>query len=172
MRDRDIGKLMAEEMNLEPFVEAYPLITGRSIEITGRGESPDFESLIEGKPFGIELTEIHNCHDAGDYLAEVSQIASKKSVSYGRHGHFATRPIILVCHSEELPFYDVQWELEALAYWDDFDQLGFAEIWLMDLADTYYSAQDPRRPAYLFGLTPQSWRGFHRYGSYDRKPFG
>jgi hypothetical protein len=33
LRDRDIGKLMVEEMNLEPFVEAFSLFTGRSIEI-------------------------------------------------------------------------------------------------------------------------------------------
>lgn len=172
MRDRDIGKLMVEEMNLEPFVESFPLITGRRVEITDRGESPDFEALIDGKRVGIELTEVRDHGDIGDFLSEVYRIASKKAASYRQHGHFDTRPIILVCHSDELPFYDVQQELESLAYWDDFDQLGFVEIWLMDLADAYYSAQDPRRPADLFGLTPEAWRGFHRYGGYDRKPFG
>jgi hypothetical protein len=90
------------------------------------------------------LTEIRDHHEVGDYLAEVFRMASKKSVSYSQHGHFFTRPIMLVCHSDELPFYDVQQELEALAYWDDFDHLGFTEVWLMDLADAYYSAQDPR----------------------------
>ncbi|UHD45478.1 hypothetical protein LUX29_21225 [Aureimonas altamirensis] len=172
MRDRDVGKLMVEEMHLESFVDAFPLVTGRVIEITDRGESPDFEALIEGEPIGIELTEIRDLDDAGDYLAEVYRIASKKSASYAKHGHFDARPIILVCHSDALPFHDFRGQLEAQAYWDDFDNLGFAEIWLMDLSDAYYSAQDPRRPADLFGLKPEAWRGFQRYGSYDRKPFG
>lgn len=167
-----MGKLMVEEMHLESFVEAFPLVTGRTLEITDRGESPDFEALIDGEPIGIELTEIRDHDAAGDYLAEVYRIASKKSASYAQHGYFDARPIILLCHSDELPLYDAQRQLAALAHWEDFDQLGFAEIWLMDLGDAYYSAQDPRRPADLFALAPEPWRGFHRYGSYGRKPYG
>jgi hypothetical protein len=71
-----------------------------------------------------------------------------------------------------MPFYDVRHQLESSMNWEDFDGLGFSEIWLMDLADAYYSAQDPRRPADLFSLKPLAWLGFHRYGYHDRKPFG
>lgn len=171
VRDTDIGKRMVEEMNLEAFVDSYPLVTGRSLEIIGGGEAPDFEALIDGVPMGLELTEIRDADDPDDYLAEVFRIADKKASSYRRHGSFASRPIMLVCHSDGLPFFDFQ-DAMSHTYWEDFDLLGFAEIWLMDLSAAYYSAQDPRRPADLFGLTPKQWRGFHRIGMKDRKPFG
>jgi hypothetical protein len=172
MRDSDIGKMMAEEINLEPFVDAFPLITGRYIEIIGRGESPDFEALVDGDPIGIELTEIRYQAEVDDYVAEVYRLASKKAKSYHRHQRFSARPIMLLCYSDKIPFFDAQRELEASIYWEDFDQLGFTEIWLMDLADAYFGARDPRRPADLFCLTPKKWRGFHRFGSWGRKPYG
>lgn len=171
MGDREAGKKMVEDIHLASFVEALPLVTCRSITITDSGESPDFEALIDGEPTGVELTEIRKV-SAEDYLHEVYRIASKKSVSYAQSGHFVGRPIILVCHSDTLPFYDLRGQLEALACWNDFSGLDFAEIWLMDLSEAYYSAWDPRRPADLFGLKPEVWRGFQRYGNHNRKPFG
>ena len=172
MRDIDSGKLAIEEMNLEPFLDCFPVITSRTAELVGRGESPDFEALVDGRPMGIELTEIRDCAEPSDYLAEVYRIAAKKAASFHTYARLATRPIMLLCHSDELPFYDFRSEMERLAFWDDFDPLGFAEIWLMDLSERYFSARDPRRPADLFGLVPARWRGFHRCGGHGRKPFG
>lgn len=171
MRDTDIGKLELEQMNLEPFLDAFPLITGRNLEIIDRSESPDFEAMIDGVAMGIELTEIR-ADDPDDYLSEVFRLADKKATSYRRAGVFEARPVMLLCHSGAMPFFDVRREMERQAFWEDYEQLGFAEIWLMDLSDAYYSAQDPRRPADLFGLAPEDWRGFHRAGMGDRKPYG
>jgi hypothetical protein len=79
---------MVEEINLEPFVDLFPLITSRRIEITGRAESPDFEGMADGKSFGVELTEIRDHEYTDEYLAEVFRIAAKKSASYSKHGDF------------------------------------------------------------------------------------
>lgn len=172
MRDIDIGKRMVEEMNLEPFLNAYPDVTGCSVEVAGKSESPDFEVLIDERPTGLELTEIRSCEDAYEYVDEVYRLASKKAKSYRSNGIFDERPVILLCYSDCFAFFDHQDEFSHAVVWDDFDSLGFSEIWLMDLSDTYFSSLDPRRPADLFGLAPEKWRGFHRIGFWDRKPYG
>jgi len=55
LRDIDIGKRISEEIALEPFIDVFPLITWRAIEIIGNSESPDFHALINGEPYGIEV---------------------------------------------------------------------------------------------------------------------
>jgi len=115
---------------------------------------------------------IRDQSDAGNYLEEVYRIALKKSTSYEKHGHFLTRPIILLCYSDCCPFFNAKGRFEAAAFWYDFGSLGFAEIWLMDLAEDYYSARDPRRPADLYGFKPVRWRGYRRFSISDRKSFG
>jgi hypothetical protein len=98
MNDYQIGKRMAEEMNLEAFTEAFPLATGRTIEIVDSGESPDFEALLDGTLVGLELTEIRNHDYPDDYLSEVFRLASQKSASFQRHERFKPRPIALLCY--------------------------------------------------------------------------
>jgi len=172
MRDTDIGKRISEETALEPFFESFPLITGRTIEIVGNGESPDFEIKIDDAPFGLEVTEIRDYDEENDYLVEVYRIAERKDKSYKRRKIFEKYSIVLLCFSDCFPFFDARRALERAVFWSDFDALSFSEIWLMDLADEYYSARDPRRPADLFGLKPERWRGYHRFDFGDRKPFG
>ena len=171
MNDAEIGKRLVEESVLDEFLRAYLKVARRVVEITGSGLSPDFEALIDGKPIGVELTEIRQTRDAYDYYDELARLVDKKARSHRQRG-LLTRPIILVCHSDRPPLYDIQDELGGRMFWQDFDKTGFAEIWLMDLSDEYWSAQDPRRPPDLFCVTPAKLRGFHRLGWWDRKPYG
>jgi hypothetical protein len=96
MRDRDRGKQMVEEMMMEPFLDSYPYLTGRTVEIISQGESPDFLAFIDGREMGIELTQIH-AETPGDYLDEVVRLVLKKEAIYDQHGVFL-RPTILACY--------------------------------------------------------------------------
>lgn len=100
MRDIDIGKREAERMALEPFGDAFPLLTGRSLEVLSQGESPDFEALVEGAPMGMELSEIRRMANGFDYMDEVTRLVARKGESYTRRGCFIPRPIMLVCYSK------------------------------------------------------------------------
>ena len=73
--------------------------------------------------------------------------------------------------AERPPLYEVENGIARMAL-EDFDTLGFAEVWFTDLSDEYFSARDPRKPADLFCVKPALFRGFHRFGDWDRKPFG
>ena len=104
------------------------------------------------------------------YVKEAWRISKKKDASYRRHGRFAM-PIIFIMFAERPPLHDLQHDIAESAL-EEFDGLGFAEVWFADLSDKYYGVRDPRRPADLFGVSPSGIRGFHRYGDWDRKPYG
>src|SRR5258708_40175073 len=96
MRDVDYGKKIAEEMTMESFLDAFPRVTGRSIEITDQGETPDFVALVDGRQTGIELTEIR-AGSPEDYVDEVGRLSLKKETTFEKMGGF-TRPTILLCY--------------------------------------------------------------------------
>ncbi len=172
MGENDWIKKEIESELLDAFVDSYRLITGRTIDEIEPSESPDFLSMIDGRRGGVEVAELRVDSDVDtyDYVAEAWRIAEKKHISYTRHRRF-TLPIILVLFARQPPLYEIQNHVAAMPL-EDFDGLGFSEVWFADLSDEYFSQRDPRRPADLFGVTPEEWRGFHRYGDWGRKPFG
>jgi hypothetical protein len=175
MNDKEYGKRLVEEMVLEQLLESFPTITGRSVTDEAEGAfpdatSPDFVIGLDGRAFGIELTEVRSVDDAWDYLEEASRLAWKKHYSYERRGLFRY-PIALVLHSNAVPLFDIERHLRACGT-DEFAGIGFTEVWSVDFSDAYYSAQDPRRPADMFCFKPEAWFGFHRIGWWDRKPYG
>lgn len=133
--------------------------------------SPDHIIGLDDKPFGIELTEIRDVEDAESYVAEAYRIAAKKSESYSRRGLFRF-PIALIMYSYDPPLFDIRKRLAAKVFQEDFEALGFSEIWAADFSDAYYSVRDLRRPADLFCFKPATHFGFRRGGMHDRKPFG
>ena len=169
MRDTDHGKRMVEEMTLQSFLEAYPRVTGNSVEVLEQSESPDFSVLINGSEIGVELTEIH-ASEPDDYIDGVLRLSSKKENIFERIGAFY-RPIILLCYGRHLPLFDIRTFLDETSNWIDLSKSKFSEIWLMDLSDNYYSVQDPRKPADLYCLSPSQLRGFYEIER-TRKPFG
>ena len=154
------------------FVDSYHLIAGRPIVSVEASESPDFLAEINDEPCGIEVSEIRmGCEpDPWEYVEEAWRIAKKKHISYTKHDRFAM-PIILVFFASQPPLYEFHEDLAEI-HLEDFDDLGFSEVWFADLSDEYFSCRDPRRPADLFGVSPEECRGFHRYGKWGRKPFG
>jgi hypothetical protein len=133
--------------------------------------SPDHIIGLDGKPLGVELTEIRDAEHAQGYVDEAYRLASKKSESYSRRDIFRF-PIALAIYSTTPPLFDLGKSLEATTFQPDFEALGFAEIWAADFSDAYYSPRDPRRPADMFCFKPAAWFGFHRIGDRNRKPYG
>ena len=157
---------------LDAFAESHTLITGRAFTEIKSGESPDFTAVMEERPIGLEVSELRLSDETPgwDYVAEAWRITEKKDASYRRRGRFAM-PIILIMFAERPPLYELQHEIAEQAL-EEFDGLGFAEVWFADLSEKYYGVRDPRRPADLFGVSPPAYRGFHRYGDWGRKPYG
>jgi hypothetical protein len=156
-------------MTIEPFLDSYPRVTGNKIEIVSQGESPDFVARINDRETGIELTEIR-AETPDAYIEEVIRLSGKKDEIFQRNGVFA-RPTILLCHGQRPPIYDMRGFLDGVPSWIDLTETKFAEIWLMDLSDEYYCAQDPRKPADLYCLAPANRRGLYETER-TRKPFG
>lgn len=156
----------AETGIADTFEAEFPTITGRRVEISSVGESPDRIALIDGIETGIELTAIH-AGSADDIIAEALRLAGKKHESYLRREIFTAQPIILLGHLDwpardvEGPaLYDVYEELAELIVPGDFAGFGFSEIWLMDDGPKYTSRRDPRAPADFFCFTPADSIGF------------
>ena len=97
-------------------------------------------------------------------------LALKKETSYDQRGVFS-RPTILLCYGDHPPIFDMLGFLDGSPSWADLTDSKFTEIWLMDLSDEYYSAQDPRKPADLYCLSPADLRGFYELPR-TRKPYG
>jgi hypothetical protein len=164
----DYGKRISEEMTSEIFESEFPRVTDRSVEVLSHGEAsqaPDCVAMIDGVEMGVELTAIHAA-DAGDVVAEVYRLSQKKSASYIPRGIFS-RPIILLCtldwpsrDVEGPALYDIYPDIEEMTVPDDFNALGFTEIWLMDAGVTYTSRKDPRCPADFFCFWPADKFGF------------
>lgn len=177
MRDTDIGKRMVEEMVLEQLLDSFPRITGRTLSEEWDGDfrrvegSPDFVVGVDGRALGIELAEVRDADDASSYYEEVSRLAWKKHESYARRGLF-TNPIALALHSKSPPLFDFRRELTSLIDANEFEFLGFIEVWAVDFSDAYFAPGHPFRAVDMFCLKPQATFGFHRLGDRDRKPYG
>ncbi len=175
--DSEKGKREIEQMVLDQFLDSFPIITGRTLtdEWSDHAEqvegSPDYIIGLDGRAFGIELTEIRDAGDVWDYIAEAYRLASQKSESYTRRGVFSF-PIALVTYSTTPALFDMRKALEREIVQADFDALGFSEVWAVDFSDAFYSAGHPLRRADMFCFKPIEWFGFRRIDDGDRKPYG
>ena len=175
--DKELGKREVEDDVLDQALDAFSSVAGWNVTDDWDGEavriegSPDAIVGRDGKPFGVELTEIRDAEDAESYIAEAYRLAEQKSASYSRRGLFKF-PIALAMYSNSPPLFEIKKRLAETVFQPDFEALGFAEIWAFDFSDEYYSARDPRRPADVFCFKPVALFGFARAGMGDRKPFG
>ena len=96
-----LGLREVETALADTFEAEFPIVTGRTVEISSAGESPDRIALVDGIETGVELTGIR-AGSAGEIIGEIMRISDRKGESYSRRGIFTTRPIIL------LPFCDSQ----------------------------------------------------------------
>jgi hypothetical protein len=177
MSDQERGKEMVEEIILEQVLDSFPIVTERTLTDEWDGEanqvegSPDFIIGLDGKPLGIELTEIRGVEDARDYVDEAYRLASKKDESYRRRGIFRF-PIALILYSKVPPICEIEGRLEWIICQEDFEQLGFSEIWAIDFSDAYYRPGQPLGGADMFCFKPEELFGFHGIGPAGRKPCG
>ncbi len=66
MSDQELEKKLVEEMELQPFLDEYRAITGRTLDIIERSERPDFICTRGSGPhLGLEL--VHVMEDPGLY---------------------------------------------------------------------------------------------------------
>jgi hypothetical protein len=56
--DALLARREVEDSVADVFEAEFLVVTGRSVEIVGRGESPDYEVLIDDVKTGLELTAI------------------------------------------------------------------------------------------------------------------
>src|SRR6516162_9292567 len=90
--DRELGKREAETDACEQILDTFSDVIGWNVTDEWEGDaeqvegSPDCIIGLDGKAFGIELTEIWDTEDAQSYLDEAYRIAAKKSESYSRRG--------------------------------------------------------------------------------------
>jgi hypothetical protein len=175
--DPDIGKRVIEDMILDQVLEALPVITGRRVteewyeEATKAERAPDHIIGLDGLPFGVDLAEVCEAENAVEFAVEAFRLALKKSQSYERYGLFQV-PIILVLYlTAPLPF-NLRDVLPIAVAPEDFEALGFAEVWAVDFSDAYDTPGHPFRQPDLFCFKPQKWFGFHQVGNSDRIDFG
>lgn len=175
--DKDRGKRMVEGMALDETLEVLAAMSGRTITDEGTDQfpyvegSPDFIIGFDGQPLGIEIAEIRGMEDAESYFEEVVGIAWKKHESHKRRGLFKY-PIVLLLYSSNLPLFEIRHALKHFAEDHVLDDFGFAEVWMADLCEAYFTSGHPLRCPDMFCMKPSKWFGFHRIGATNRKPFG
>jgi hypothetical protein len=165
--DNALGLRESETLVAETFEADFPAVTGRTVKvIDSEDHPPDRAALVDGVETGVELTAIH-AGNAEDAIAEIVRLAHQKDKSYKRHGVFAARPTILLGHLDwpardvEGPaLYDFQADLAKMIDPNEFSELGFSEIWMMDGGAKYSSRRDPRAPADFFCFAPSEKAGF------------
>ena len=54
-------KSKLEELEINGFIKAYDLLTGRQLEVVLKGEKPDYvvRDKLSGKKYGVELTAVY-----------------------------------------------------------------------------------------------------------------
>jgi hypothetical protein len=166
MTDNENGKKMAEEVELQQFLDAYRQVTGKRLSLVCAAESPDFICAgSDGRRIGVELTKAN-----GDQsLARWEKILDGSpcfnpfhvldciyaSVEIKKAKRTAWRFVgdtILVLQFDYYPLSDVEDFLTPdLA--KDFAECGFSEIWIAD-----YTTLEAFDDIELFCLKPsQLW---------------
>lgn len=178
MSDRDIGKKMCEEHNLEYFIDAYKHITGIELIIFSRGEKPDFICTRNGCKIGVELSKIirdpqsafwNKAIDKQDFMNSSHAIdfiykqVAAKTEKMTKNNWTETILVLQLMDSSLLEIKTLlDRNLEV-----DFAVTGFTEIWLAD-----YTMLDAYGDIELFGLYPSKWWGLHPRKNRNQKPYG
>ena len=160
------------------FLDAYEAVTGITLSLRGRGESPDFVcTRPSGEPVGVELARSPHDYETRlddriwtdrtlpsfDLLASVASIVATKE---GKRQSNHWRSTILVVELLDYSFDSLAWTSDtSLA--DDFSDTGFLEIWLAD-----HSTVEPFGEIRLIGLYPPRIFGIHSQPALEGKPYG
>jgi hypothetical protein len=179
--DRDYGKKLAEEMDLEPFLDEYEHVTGIKLAGVAGSERPDFICQRGRRRVGLELVKamqdpvqrqweailgreglMHGL-DAALLVQEIAFAKERKRASAGWQYAESTILVIQLIGSdgEEMAEYLDDQLMDEMA------ETGFREIWIAD-----HSQMDPYGTVQLIGVKPRRWRGPHPHRYSEMKPYG
>jgi hypothetical protein len=181
MSDKELGKKLAEGMELDPFLDAYEWTTGTALSVLEASENSDFICVrANGEFIGVELTKVMRrgdiarweriLHHKGemtrfDMLMKIQALIEKKEEARSARYSYRVGQTILVLQLVDGSLNGLMDLRAGLSI--DIENQGFAEIWLAD-----YSGIEPYGDIELFGLFPPKWRGYHQRSCPDRKPYG
>lgn len=181
MSDRELGKKMAEEMELEPFLDAYKEAVENYLSYAfGRHERPDFICYrADGTPVGVELvqitrnpiiareiyiltqTELMPSEEAMEML--YNKIREKEEKRRQPDWYLPDNTVLVLqffdCPIRSLPLSD-----DSLQ--KDFASTGFVEIWIAD-----YTGEEAYGDIELFCLYPPERWGYYERPNPGRKPY-
>ena len=178
-----MGKAMWEREEVGLFLDAQEHVTGRSLQLVGGGESPDFVVKRPTSSYaGLELTSVYRDppHEyvprrddwsAGqDAVSEIWAMADAKAKKrQAPHWRYRLQTI-LVLMLRDVPLEEVAPFLDD-APSDEFREYGFVEVWVADM--TFDHLDRYGGDIELYGILPKKWRGYHRVPGYPgRKPYG
>lgn len=181
MSERDYSKKLAEQMELEPFLDEYEWVTGAKLTEVCGSERPDFICRRTGCWTGLELVKAmrdpvqrnweiilgHDAHmhglDAALLIQEASYAKERKRVSPGWQYPDRTILIIQLIGSNG---DEVAQHLDD-SLMDEMSETGFCEIWIAD-----YSPMEPYGTVQLIGIKPKRWRGPQPHRYFGTKPYG
>jgi hypothetical protein len=181
MSDQEYGKKLTEEMELEPFLVEYELVTGLTIDVAP-AERPDFiGQRSDNTDIGIELAKVTTdpefrfCRqvlnrkehmDPADTAIYLQELIYRKDTKRASPGWALPDHTILVVQLMESLLEEVTFFLdeEVLA---ELNATGFLEIWLAD-----YNSMEAYKTVQLFGIKPKKWQGIHSHSMTGTKPYG
>jgi len=176
MSDADLGKKLAEEAYLLPFLDEYKAVTGVDLQLDRSGERPDFICLRRGKPTGIELVRVvqnptlrlhrEDQMDGLEAATRVQDVVYAKEAKRLSAGWSYPDRTILVVQLMDATLLDMALFLNEDRM-KEVSTTGFLEVWVAD-----YTLLEAFRTVQLFGVKPRRWRGVHPHRFRDRKPYG
>lgn len=179
MSDKERGRKMVEEVELQYFIEAYNMVATEPLSDQCSGhERPDFIcSRFDGTPVGVELVRImrdprdalaieiilkEEFMDGEQALEFLYHMIGKKAEKRREPDWYLPDNTILVLEFVDCP-------ISYLCLTDDlkpdFSSYGFSEIWIAD-----YTEIEAYSDVELFCLHPENWWGY--YLREHRKPYG
>jgi hypothetical protein len=182
MSDKENGKKMKEENDLELFSREYNNITGLSLNGVSATERPDFIVYrSDGMKLGIELTKVMrdpesafwarvlNGEEQADSLDSIWKlqelIYNKDKKRSEDNWQLPNRTMLL------LQLMDSSIEQLSSVLDDgiikEINKTGFLEIWIGD-----YSILEAYGTIQLYCIKPKKWQDLYNHINNEKKPYG
>ena len=182
LSDKQYGKKLVEEMELEPFLKEYEWITGLSLQLVGRAERPDFiAQRSDGTELGIELSKImrdpksafwarvlsgEEFADPVESAIRLQELIYRKDAKRSGSGWTLPDRTVLVLQLMDSSIGQVAFFLDEQVI-KELNETGFFEIWLAD-----YTILEAFGTIQLYGIKPEKWQGLHDHSRTGNKPYG
>ncbi len=182
LSDQEHGKKLVEEIELEPFLKEYELVTGLALQHVGRAERPDLiTQRSDGAELGIELSKIMRTPQfafwarvlSGKEFADpvetaicLQELIYRKDAKRSGSGWTLPNRMMLILQLMDSSFDQVISFLDKQVI-KELNETGFFEIWLAD-----YTILEAFGTIQLYGIKPERWQGLHDHLRQGNKPYG